>query len=79
MTITATDNLVIARRYLEAIESGAEGGTLAEFFTAGSGIGGCLVHDGYSKGTPQRTAAMGLSYPHDTGAGTRLHPRDTEY
>ena len=33
MTITATDNLVIARRYLEAIESGAEGGTLAEFFT----------------------------------------------
>jgi ketosteroid isomerase-like protein len=32
-TITATDNLAIARRYLEAIESGAEGGALAEFFT----------------------------------------------
>ena len=31
-TITATDNLAIARRYLEAIESGAEGGVLAEFF-----------------------------------------------
>ena len=33
MTITATDNLAIARRYLEALENGAEGGTLAEFFT----------------------------------------------
>ena len=33
MTITATDNLAIARRYLEAIENGAEGGALAEFFT----------------------------------------------
>ena len=32
-TITATDNLVIARRYLEAIQSGAEGGALAEFFS----------------------------------------------
>lgn len=31
-TITATDNLAIARRYLEAIENGAEGGALAEFF-----------------------------------------------
>ena len=33
MTITATDNLTIAQRYLEALESGAEGGALAEFFT----------------------------------------------
>jgi ketosteroid isomerase-like protein len=33
MTITATDNLAIARRYLEALESGAERGALAEFFT----------------------------------------------
>jgi len=33
MTITATDNLAIARRYLEALENGAEGGALAEFFT----------------------------------------------
>jgi ketosteroid isomerase-like protein len=33
MTITATDNLAIARRYLEAIENGAEAGALAEFFT----------------------------------------------
>jgi ketosteroid isomerase-like protein len=33
MTITTTDNLAIARRYLEALESGAEGGALAEFFT----------------------------------------------
>ncbi len=32
-TITATDNLAIARRYLETIESGAEGAALAEFFT----------------------------------------------
>lgn len=32
-TITATDNLAIARRYLEAIENGAEAGALAEFFT----------------------------------------------
>ena len=32
MTITATDNLAIALRYLEAIENGAEGGALAEFF-----------------------------------------------
>ena len=32
-TITATDNLATARRYLEAIEHGAEGGELAEFFT----------------------------------------------
>ena len=34
MTITATDNLAIARRFLEALESGSEGGALAEFFTA---------------------------------------------
>ncbi len=33
MTMTATDNLEIARRYLEAVESGAEGAALAEFFT----------------------------------------------
>ncbi|PYO47771.1 MAG: nuclear transport factor 2 family protein [Gemmatimonadetes bacterium] len=33
MTLTATDNLAIARRYLEAIENGAEAGALAEFFT----------------------------------------------
>jgi len=33
MTITATDNLAIARRYLEALENGAEGGALSEFFT----------------------------------------------
>ena len=33
LTITVTDNLAIARRYLEAIENGAEGGALAEFFT----------------------------------------------
>src|SRR4029078_11099961 len=32
-TLTATDNLTTARRYLEALENGAEGGTLAEFFT----------------------------------------------
>ena len=32
-TITATENLAIARRYLEAIEHGAEGAALAEFFT----------------------------------------------
>ena len=34
MTITTTDNLAIARRYLEALENGAEGAALAEFFTA---------------------------------------------
>jgi ketosteroid isomerase-like protein len=33
MTMTATDNLSIARKYLEALESGAEGGALAEYFT----------------------------------------------
>src|SRR3982074_3903643 len=33
MQMSATDNLAIPRRYLEALESGAEGGTLAEFFT----------------------------------------------
>ena len=33
MTMTTTDNLAIARKYLEALESGAEGGALAEFFT----------------------------------------------
>ena len=33
MTMTATDNLETARRYLEALESGAEGAALAEFFT----------------------------------------------
>jgi ketosteroid isomerase-like protein len=33
MPMTATDNLAIARRYLEALESGAEGSALAEFFT----------------------------------------------
>ena len=32
-TITATENLATARRYLEAIEHGAEGAALAEFFT----------------------------------------------
>ena len=33
MTLTTTDNLAIALRYLEALENGAEGGALAEFFT----------------------------------------------
>jgi ketosteroid isomerase-like protein len=33
-TLTATDNLTTARRYLEALENGAEGGALAEFFTS---------------------------------------------
>jgi ketosteroid isomerase-like protein len=33
MTMTTTDNLSIARKYLEALESGAEGGTLADYFT----------------------------------------------
>ena len=33
MTMTTTDNLAIARRYLEALENGAEGGELAEFFS----------------------------------------------
>jgi ketosteroid isomerase-like protein len=33
MTITATDNLTVARKYLEAVENGAEGGALADFFT----------------------------------------------
>jgi ketosteroid isomerase-like protein len=33
MTMTTTDNLATARRYLEAVEQGAEGGTLADFFT----------------------------------------------
>jgi len=33
MTMTTTDNLAIARKYLEALEHGAEGGTLADFFT----------------------------------------------
>src|SRR4051812_1297819 len=32
MTMTTTDNLAIARRYLEALENGAEGHELAEFF-----------------------------------------------
>ena len=31
--MTTTDNLAIARRYLEALENGAEGGELAEFFS----------------------------------------------
>jgi len=34
MTMTTTDNLSIARKYLEALESGAEGGALADYFTA---------------------------------------------
>lgn len=33
MTMTATDNLETTRRYLEALEGGAEGAALAEFFT----------------------------------------------
>lgn len=33
MTMTTTDNLAIARRYLEALESGADGNALADFFT----------------------------------------------
>ena len=33
MTMITTDNLAIARRYIEALESGAEGSALAEFFT----------------------------------------------
>ncbi|HUQ98769.1 MAG TPA: nuclear transport factor 2 family protein [Gemmatimonadaceae bacterium] len=33
MTMTTTDNLAIARRYLEALENGAEGAELAEFFS----------------------------------------------
>jgi len=33
MTMTTTDNLAIARRYLEALENGAQGSALAEFFT----------------------------------------------
>ena len=31
--MTTTDNLAIARRYLEALESGADGNALADFFT----------------------------------------------
>jgi len=34
MTMTTTDNLAIARRYLEALENGTEGGALSEFFTS---------------------------------------------
>ena len=33
MTMTTTDNLAVARKYLEAVEHGAEGGALADFFT----------------------------------------------
>jgi ketosteroid isomerase-like protein len=33
MTITATDNITIARRYLEALENGVGGEALADFFT----------------------------------------------
>lgn len=33
MTMTATDNLTIARRYLEALENGVDGSALSEFFT----------------------------------------------
>ena len=33
MTMTATDNLETARRYLEALETGARDSALAEFFT----------------------------------------------
>jgi ketosteroid isomerase-like protein len=33
MPMTTTDNLAIARRYLEALENGAEGRVLAEYFT----------------------------------------------
>lgn len=33
MTMTATDNLETARRYLEALETRAHGDALAEFFT----------------------------------------------
>ena len=33
MTMTTTDNLSIARKYLEALEGGAEGGALADYFT----------------------------------------------
>ena len=33
MTMTATDNLETARRYLEALETGARDAVLAEFFT----------------------------------------------
>ena len=36
MTMTTTDNLAIARKYLEAVEGGAEGGALADFFTSAS-------------------------------------------
>jgi len=81
LTLIEGDELVLVFGAEHQVEGGAAVAeeTLAEFLTAGSSIGGRIVHDGYSKGTPQRTAAMGLSYPHDTGAGTRLHPRDTEY
>lgn len=33
MTMMATDNLEVARRYLEALESGAQDTALADFFT----------------------------------------------
>ena len=33
MTMTTTDNLATARKYLEALEGGAEGGALADYFT----------------------------------------------
>ena len=33
MPMTTTDNLATTRRYLEALENGAEGGELAEFFS----------------------------------------------
>ena len=33
MTMTTTDNLAFARRYLEALENGVDGSALADFFT----------------------------------------------
>lgn len=70
------DPLVLVFGAEHQVEGGAAVAeeTLAEFLTVGSNIGGCVVHDGYSRGTYQRTAVIGLFYPNHTGAGTRLHP-----
>jgi hypothetical protein len=78
LALVEGDELVLVFGVEHQVEGGAAVAeeTLAEFLTAGSGIGGRIIHDGYSSGTPQRTATTGLSYPKGTRAGTRLHPRD---
>ena len=62
LALVEGDELVLVLGAEHEVEGGAAVAeeTLTEFLTVGSHIGGCIVHDRYSRGTYQRTAVIGL-------------------